>query len=75
MTEKSSKHHILPLDAQEENDKKAIRDVIETYDIEDAVTMLYIAIGNITRTGDHIDAIVNKINEETKNSRATNNND
>lgn len=67
--EKISKNHVLSVEVQEENDKKAIRNIIESYDIEDALDIIYTVIGDVARTGGHVDAIINKLDKEIKESR------
>lgn len=73
---KSSEHHVLSPTVQKENDKQSIRNIIENYDSEDAVLMLYTAIIDIrTHRDDHIDECVNKIDSEVKESRKHSTND
>jgi len=66
---KASKHHVLSPNDQEENDKNAIRNIIESYDIEDAILILYNGFTDVRTSPDHIDACINKIDDEIKESR------
>ena len=64
--EKSSKHHVLPPNGQEDNDKAAIRNIIESYDIDDAIHLLYISYQEMHQYPDNIDVIVNKFDRGAK---------
>ena len=64
---KISEHHVLHPERQEENDKQAIRNIIESYDIEDAVLILYDVCLEINAGRDYIDTYINEIVENRKN--------
>jgi len=68
--EKSSKHHVLPPNSQEDNDKSAIRNIMESYDIEDAIHLLYISYQEMMRYPNNIDVIVNKSDRGAKDRDA-----
>ena len=66
---KSSKHHVLPPFVQKENDKAAIRNIIEAYDIDDAIDVLYNTLKEIRSYSDNIDKCVANIEDEFNESR------
>jgi len=66
---KSSEHHILPPNSQEENDKAAIRNIMETYDIDEAIDVLYNTFKEIRTHSNNIDKCITDQETEFKENK------
>lgn len=76
---KVSEHHVLPPNIQEENDKQAIFDIIEGYDIDGAIHILYTTFKSMRDYNNNIDACIDAcigtVVSELKESKKPNTND